>query len=183
MLKKASYKVVMRSVHFSLLWCLDEKVPQRLGCLYTWFPDGGVACGGLGGVAMLEQGQHWGWSLRLPHQAPLPVLLLPVPGVSSQVFLPACRHAAKHLHSNGTSGTLSPDKPCLPQDALLPVFSHSYRTLTHTAVCPSSLTTKQQLIFTNVLPGSFLRKLKHNLQLSNQKESKAKNYFFRTSGS
>lgn len=39
---------------------LNEKCPQRLWHLSTWFPVVGTIWGGLGGVAILEEVHHWG---------------------------------------------------------------------------------------------------------------------------
>ena len=43
----------------------QEKVLHGLGHLNTWSSVGGTIWGGLGGVALLEEGCHWGRALRV----------------------------------------------------------------------------------------------------------------------
>jgi hypothetical protein len=41
------------------LWCFEWKPPISLRHLSSWFLLGSLACGGLGGVALLEEVCHW----------------------------------------------------------------------------------------------------------------------------
>lgn len=94
-------KVVMRSEHFSSLWCLDEKVSQRLRRLNTWFPAGGAVC---------EVGEVWpcwsryitgggAWGFQAWHHSQLSVL-------------PACRSRPE---LSGAPATMPACCPASPQ--------------------------------------------------------------------
>lgn len=119
-----------------------------------------------------------GFEASMPGTIPVLRGFLPaVPGVSSQPV-----PAATHLHSDGTTGTMSPDTAFLLQDALLPVFCHSNRTLTHLCARLPSRQSDSLSLPRNRLAASSENSNKQDLQLSNQREIKAENDFLGNPG-
>ena len=67
---------------------LNENGPRRLTCFSFWYPGGGTAWGGLGGMALLKK--EWGFKRFKTFQAICFYFQLMVWNVSFLLFLPLC---------------------------------------------------------------------------------------------
>lgn len=83
---------------------LDQNVSHGLIYLKAWSPFGGTVGGGLGGVALLEEKQHYGWALKFQNLVPFPVPSCPSPSFSLCFVL-----KVKDVHSQRPAPASVPD--------------------------------------------------------------------------